>query len=359
MAEFTEKLKHLHYFDGFFTTAEDWTAEQDYHAAKRRRHNMGLHTPGIIPGIGDELAVSLKDAVTLEVLPGAAVAKNGDEIVLTAPQALNLDAAGPSAPVHIGIRLKVVDDGYVQNVEEMPYSGYTRAVEDVELGMFAAWPRGDTHDAWVELALVKPTGSATWSIDRSSGRWAGVAGMLPPDLQDAFAAAMDDTRRRFAELVRKFSTPTGDDIRPAAIQTLLLATNGSLATKRAHALLTVLANLETTLGNEIGSTYPTLAATAEFADFGAAVDKLAKGLIATDPVGQDIETRLTGLLDLQKQVALAAEQLGSLTLERPTARAGVDQTVQTTGSEVDVTLDASGSTASEGLRIRSYEWKLK
>ena len=55
-------FKRMHFFDGFFTTAEDWQADQRYHLDKRRLHNRYLHTPGILPGEGEELKVVASEA---------------------------------------------------------------------------------------------------------------------------------------------------------------------------------------------------------------------------------------------------------------------------------------------------------
>jgi hypothetical protein len=56
MAEFSE-FKRMNYFTGFFTTAEDWRAEQTYHREKLKLHNRGMHTPGVMRGVADELRV--------------------------------------------------------------------------------------------------------------------------------------------------------------------------------------------------------------------------------------------------------------------------------------------------------------
>ena len=43
-------LKRLNYFKGFFTTADDWRAEQRYHREKMMLHNRRLHSPGVLRG---------------------------------------------------------------------------------------------------------------------------------------------------------------------------------------------------------------------------------------------------------------------------------------------------------------------
>src|SRR2546427_10920304 len=42
-------FKRINFFEGFFTTDEDWNAAEAYHLEKRRLHNCVLHTPGVVP----------------------------------------------------------------------------------------------------------------------------------------------------------------------------------------------------------------------------------------------------------------------------------------------------------------------
>ena len=42
-------FKRINFFEGFFTTDEDWNAAEGYHLEKRRLHNRVLHTPGVVP----------------------------------------------------------------------------------------------------------------------------------------------------------------------------------------------------------------------------------------------------------------------------------------------------------------------
>ena len=42
-------FKRINFFEGFFTTDEDWNAAEGYHLEKRRLHNRVLHAPGVVP----------------------------------------------------------------------------------------------------------------------------------------------------------------------------------------------------------------------------------------------------------------------------------------------------------------------
>lgn len=83
-------FKRLNFFNGFFTTAKDWQDGEKYHIEKRKLHNRGMHTPGILYG-GDSdsaedgsLRVSPKDGAqfTVEIAPGAALDRDGNLLLL-------------------------------------------------------------------------------------------------------------------------------------------------------------------------------------------------------------------------------------------------------------------------------------
>ncbi len=70
-------IKRLNYFNGQFLREEDFTEEQTYHLDMRRRHNLRLHTPGIVFG----LAVT-PGTGKVTVQPGMAIDVQGREIIL-------------------------------------------------------------------------------------------------------------------------------------------------------------------------------------------------------------------------------------------------------------------------------------
>lgn len=70
----------LRYFNGQFLQDQDFTAEQEYHLDRLRRHNRLLHTPGIADG----LTVTVS-GTSARVSPGTAIDRHGRQIVLTQP----------------------------------------------------------------------------------------------------------------------------------------------------------------------------------------------------------------------------------------------------------------------------------
>jgi hypothetical protein len=68
----------VRYFDSQFLRTQDFTQEQEYHVALRRRHNLSGHTWGIVHGL--RLAADAGAAPTVE--PGVAVDGYGREVVV-------------------------------------------------------------------------------------------------------------------------------------------------------------------------------------------------------------------------------------------------------------------------------------
>lgn len=75
-------LTRVHYFDRQFLGAQDFEAEQQYHLAMRRRHNIALHTWGIVAGL--ELTRDESVEGTFSVSPGMAIDGYGRELILQA-----------------------------------------------------------------------------------------------------------------------------------------------------------------------------------------------------------------------------------------------------------------------------------
>src|SRR4029450_10724774 len=72
-----EATARVQYFDRQYLRTQDFVAEQAYHLAMRRRHNIGHHTWGIVTGL--EL---VSDASGLYVRPGFAIDGYGRELIL-------------------------------------------------------------------------------------------------------------------------------------------------------------------------------------------------------------------------------------------------------------------------------------
>jgi hypothetical protein len=80
-------IERVNYFDRQFLRVEDFTDEQGYHIAMRRRHNVAQHTWGIVEGLEPALVEG-----SLYVNPGLAIDGFGRELILETIQPLPLRA---------------------------------------------------------------------------------------------------------------------------------------------------------------------------------------------------------------------------------------------------------------------------
>jgi hypothetical protein len=75
------QFRRINFYNGLFTSAEDWKAEQAYHVEKQRLHNQRFHSPGIVAGALQEFKVEFRGDKII-VLPGYAVDGYGRDIYL-------------------------------------------------------------------------------------------------------------------------------------------------------------------------------------------------------------------------------------------------------------------------------------
>ena len=151
------ELKRMNFFTGFFTTAADWTQEQQYHLSRRKLHNRRLHTPGVMRGEKSELKVIKKDsnsAFEITVLPGAALDDQGNEIYLAEERVLTIDPTQYQLPqpVYVAIYHYEEKTDYADNVQDPEYSGYTRWTETPRLEITSTPPDNPSR---LELARIQ------------------------------------------------------------------------------------------------------------------------------------------------------------------------------------------------------------
>jgi hypothetical protein len=276
------EFKRLNFFTGFFTTVADWTEGQQYHLAKQKLHNQGLHTPGIVRGLGLELQVEPVgggDGLSVRVLTGTAIDGNGNDNYLGTPRALTI-VPGETLPqlVYIAVRYAERSTDYVENVEAPQYSGHTRVSEIPQLEVGTSQPDNRTS---LELARIDlqpgvtqiesptdPDNPAGNQIDRRFVVWAGSVGIaqerLPASLLERVITVMQDKRRDFAALDNRFPTPSASDVRAAAVTVEMLARVGCLRNEQLPSVLALLAAIEEDVEQELGVAHPVLSTTNEF-----------------------------------------------------------------------------------------------
>lgn len=366
MTDFTE-FKRMNYFKGFFTTADDWRGEQGYHREKLRMHNQGLHTPGVVKGVASDLRVRAAGGLTLEVLPGAALDGDGNEIFLPQPRLILMTApSGAARVVYVSLRYHEAEDERVVNTAVPEYSGFKRIRESPEL--FVSESRPDNLQA-IELARVDlqpgaavvtdaadPAAPGGNQIDLRFVQFAGAVastasdGRLSPELQERLVQLMGRTRRDFAVLALRFPSPSCGDVRQAAITVEMMARAGLLGSGELATLCVTLAELEHDTGQEVALLYAGLARTVEWQGYRDALDRLLAAV--RSGLTDDILTR-------QDETAEAARELSEVVLTMPEAEAGGAQTVSTAGDDGAVWLDASLSHVYGGRTVARYLWELR
>jgi hypothetical protein len=146
------EFKRLNFFTGLFTTADDWLQEQAYHLEKRSLHLGGLHSPGVIAGIGEECQVKAAGGMSVRVASGAALDGKGNLIYLSAPSDLVIEQpASLPATVYVVIEFMEKLTDYRLNPEDADYSGSARVTETARIRYAFETP---DHKTALELARI-------------------------------------------------------------------------------------------------------------------------------------------------------------------------------------------------------------
>lgn len=359
-------FKRMRFFTGFFTTARDWTDGQNYFREKQKLHNRGLHTPGVIAGLG--VVKAKAGDFKVEVQPGEALDGLGNEFRLPTSTVLDVEVPADLSEaklVFIAVKYGEMETDYVENVEAPQYNGHTRVAEMPVLKASQEIPDNET---WMELARIRLVAGVTEisdavdsdapgdnEIDLRSVMQAGSLGLTEPGLSTAMVerviVTMQAKRRAFAALAARFPVPSAGDVRQAALTVEILARIGALPPEQSTDVMPAIAAAEQDVWQEIGAAYPGLVGFPQFDAYQDAVNALLDALEGSTDLGE--------LLTLQEQVAAAIRELSEIVLQEPVADTGVEggaTTVVTTGDEATVALDASGSEAFGEREIAKYIW---
>ncbi len=94
-------MKRPNYFTGQMLSADDFTAEQEYHRGKQRRHNLLCHGFGVVQGL--KVSTVKKNARwTVVIEPGSAIDPAGNEIQLCMKVTFRLPES--ETAIQVGIR---------------------------------------------------------------------------------------------------------------------------------------------------------------------------------------------------------------------------------------------------------------
>lgn len=373
-------LQRMRFFKGFFTSAADWQAEQAYHIDKLKLHNRGLHTPGILRGVGDgdswpvEFHIDVH-GLALTIGPGAALDGEGREIFLAKARKLEpIDLAQfkPPTTVYVAIcyderfakKQSIVGLSPGEKSDNQDGAEWTRTVEEPQIVFVSQEP---DNLKWIELARIKLRDPVRMielpakkdrpvanEIDTTERVYAGAIATFPPRLQRSQRLRLTDTmratRRNFSDLALQFPTPSVSDVRHAAVTVELLTRADDLRPEQVFSVFELIHDAERDVYEEIARTYPALVTQTQYEDYKNAVDNLHGALQGT----------IDDLLHAQETVAKAASDLAQavLPVHRPVAMTNTQLSVTTSGNVATVSLDAANSFAFGGRRVAVYQWKL-
>src|SRR5437016_7597404 len=139
-------FKRINFFEGFFTTDEDWNASEAYHLEKRRLHNRVLHTPGVVPVSGGGLRVQARGRgdLSFEVAPGYGIDGRGNELVLRDPAVKVIEADKLKLPQTVYVAIKYFEEptDFIAYKENPRFKGHRRIEEKVKIEVMARKPDG-------------------------------------------------------------------------------------------------------------------------------------------------------------------------------------------------------------------------
>jgi hypothetical protein len=137
--------KRLRYYNGQLLQEHDFSAEQEYHLDRQRRHNRQLHTYGIAEGL--EVTANVDSAT---VSPGTAIDGEGRQIVLTEPRNVSFGSLKSQfVLVVISYHEEASDPATVGG------DGATRWLERPDVAVIAELgaPPADTHIRLAQLQI--------------------------------------------------------------------------------------------------------------------------------------------------------------------------------------------------------------
>jgi len=125
-----------HYFSGQVIGVDDLEQEQLYHREKARRHNRLLHGWGIAHGL--EVRAGAHGTRRVTISPGYALDRNGEEIVVSRPVAVDLSGHAPDTTVYVAVRY---DERPERPVPAPQGQQYTRIRETFAVEVLIRLPR--------------------------------------------------------------------------------------------------------------------------------------------------------------------------------------------------------------------------
>jgi len=283
-------FKRINFFEGFFTTDEDWNAAEAYHLEKRRLHNRVFHQPGVVAVSGGGLKVVArgKNDLSFEVTPGYAIDGKGNEIVLHDPAVKVIEAEKLKLPqtVYVAIRYYEEPTDFIAYKENPRFKGHRRIEEKCKVEVLARPP--DNVES-IELARIRleegvreirdaldERAIGPGELDLRFAPSAGVAGgHAPPALRVELSSGLVDLQGHTTAL-HKVGVVSAAFLRAQSAAAEMLNTANSVGPGNLAEVLTPVVEQSREMVDEIEKNHPNIAARKGFSDYKKSLEALQK-----------------------------------------------------------------------------------
>jgi hypothetical protein len=283
-------FKRINFFEGFFTTDEDWNAAEAYHLEKRRLHNRVLHTPGVVPVEGGGLRVQARGRsdLSFEVAPGFGIDGRGNELVLRDPAVKVVEADKLKLPqtIYVGIRYYEEPTDFIAYKENPRFKGHRRIEEKVKIEVMAREPDGVEA---LELARIRleegireirnaldPRVPGPGEIDLRFVPLAGYSGShATPQLRVDIANALSEKAVLSTALAKAGVVPA-NYVRQAVLAAEMLNSDNGIGPNNFADVMLGIVELEREMVESVEKDFPQIAARKGFPDYKKALEALTK-----------------------------------------------------------------------------------
>src|SRR2546425_3710113 len=283
-------FKRINFFEGFFTTDEDWNAAEAYHLEKRRLHNRVLHTPGVVPIAGGGLKVQARGRgdLSFEVAPGFGIDGRGNELVLRDPAVKVIEADKLKLPQTVYVAIKYFEEptDFIAYKENPRFKGHRRIEEKVKIEVMAREPDGLEA---IELGRVRleegvreirdaldPRVPGPGEIDLRFVPIAGTAGShASPQLRVEVANGLSE-KAALSQLLCRMGVPAANHVRNAVLAAEMLNSANAVGPFNLADVLTGVVELEREMVEAIEKDFPQVAARKGFAEYKKSLEALTK-----------------------------------------------------------------------------------
>src|SRR6267143_461560 len=256
-------FKRINFFEGFFTTDEDWNAAEAYHLEKRRLHNRVLHTPGVVPIAGGGLKVQARGRgdLSFEVAPGYGIDGRGNELVLRDPAVKVIEADKLKLPQTVYVAMKYFEEptDFIAYKENPRFKGHRRIEEKVKIEVMAREPDG--------VEALDPRVPGPGEVDLRFVPIAGTAGShATPQLRVEIANGLSE-KAALSQLLSKMGVAPANYLRNAVLAAEMLNSANAVGPFNLTDVLTGVVELEREMIEAIEKDFPQIAARKGFAEY--------------------------------------------------------------------------------------------